>query len=314
VLHALGGGDGNIQHTTNESGGWVSEPVTSSQEKYFTGNSFELGSGGFAHFAVQDQSASSDQSTLAVYQETDNAWVRTEITQYYGARRGPMRFELDGMGRWHFVYVSKPYASADDNDLYYGRYDPADGSWTQSAVADTYDHTFTVRAFEVEPSGAAHVLYAARESFDRTLHYGTNESGSFVTEQLESESVGYGWIGVDSSSAVHAIYGNSGDMKYAARASDGTWTKESFDIETRFDAVVTAADTVFVAEAGDQGIVLHERTGGSWSVVDTIPEVNPRVKSLVEDGTGSVHVLYRGGGGTSGGLPWRGMDRIAHGP
>jgi hypothetical protein len=167
-------------------------------------------------------------------------------------------------------------------------------------VAVTVDSADNAGGIALDSLDKAHISYYAIEGSDTHLMYGTNATGSWVTDSLDA---GYGVgmassVAVDSSDKVHICYsgGLYGGLEYATNVT-GSWLTETVDsgmpgLNGRGIAIDNS-DDVHIAYTDGLDLKYATNALGSWAIesVDS-PSTGVAALSLALDGSGKAHIVY----------------------
>ncbi len=150
---------------------------------------------------------------------------------------------IDSSGNLHIYYCDDS-----GNQIMHGARN-ADGTWSTSAVADVCGY------MAVDSSGSVHVsYYLAGEG----LKYGTNASGSWASEVVDSSGI-MGPIAVSSSGIVHIIYEENANPVYSIKHvtnDSASWvTETAYTMTCQSDCATSSSMTPFAIETDLSGKV-----------------------------------------------------------
>lgn len=174
----------------------------------------------------------------------------------------------------------------------------SEGGWTFEAV-DESGWTGVDPSMRLTPDGALHVLYATVDGPSVTLRHATNETGAWVTEEVDGQGGHESAAAVDADGALQvAFVGVDGSLRWATKTG-GAWTVEQIDVGPGLQgpSVVIATDgTVHVAyDRGGSEVLWATRSASAWrleSVAVSPNGASPAVVAGVLDPLGSAHLFF----------------------
>ncbi len=253
---------------------------------------------------------------------TSVVWLRDEAGNYnFTARVEPGTFSLSGSYEYEDSTGARYSTALIDNEATYHR----DVDWSrfnetlnlrtnnsdnslvqtstirlgiqvQETVANEVGFTIPDISIRIDPDGNTHASYT-----NGVLQIGSNSSGSWQFDQIESNTVAAAALDLDSAGTPHVAYYDSSeqDLKYAHNTT-GTWT--SFPLATtgdvgrypslRLDGSNTSHISYLDASRGD--LVYATNSAGTWvtAVVDSDGDAG-HYSSLGLDAGGNIHIGYR---------------------
>lgn len=214
---------------------------------------------------------------------------------------------LDQNNIAHMIYRRSYYSIGTSDDLYYAN--NGSGFWSRTHIDDVNSfnsferHTQGGRIYSlaVDDNGAAHIAYVNATQ----LQYATNQSGSWMTETIDSNNNQQVAVGLDSGGGVHIVYSDFyGNLMYANNTA-GTWTTAQIDNETRsyYPSLVVSYNTLHIVyfKAVTNEVRYRTIAAGGFSSMVPLDSFEANDYSLgvrtdiAVDDQGYIHISYLNG-------------------
>ena len=260
--------DEGLRYATNESGTWTTETVD--------------WLGGVPYRIVANTSGKVYIIYYYIYGESDLIKYATNTfgtwtTKTVASDVGDHSVAVETAGNVHAIY-------SDNNKKYLYYTTNASGTWTRATIdqndveeggeenIDKYYKTLFDSSFK------AHVIYY--DTLIKNLKYITNASGSWITEEVDSDCENVYSRAVDASDKLHVIYSKSKDsgddmpLKYATNTS-GTWVSATLrndgglSSSSSFDTAFDTANKLHICWIGYDGYLKYITPSdlfGIWKV------------------------------------------------
>ncbi len=193
------------------------------------------------------------------------------------------------------VHISSSFSDGGNEDLVYITY--SSGEWRVETVYN-YLSVGLENDIAVNSQGSVYILHWFYNAGDLLLS--TNSSGAWETLTLDEGSVSWapGSIMIDSSDAVHVVYGTSGGLRYLTNRS-GTWSGETLHTNPLdgVSAVMDNQNKIYALDASR----LSTWNGTTWSYENIFAQMLPNVTAsdifldedaLALDSQGDLHACF----------------------
>jgi hypothetical protein len=193
------------------------------------------------------------------------------------------------------IHISSSFSDGGDEDLVY--ITNSSGEWRVEKVYD-FLSVGLENDIAVDSQGNVYILHWYYNGSDLLLS--TNSSGAWETLTLDNGSVSWapGSIMIDSSDAVHVMYGTSGGLRYLTNRS-GTWSGESLHTNplNGVSVVMDNQNKIYALDASR----LSTWNGTGWSYENIFAQMLPEVTTsdiyldedaLALDSQGNLHACF----------------------
>lgn len=174
-------------------------------------------------------------------------------------------------------------------------------AWMPTMVDTFGEHGLSETSVTVDSADKVHISYCRYDSGTWALKYGTNTSGSWITEVVDADLGDFSTsafpptsVASDGSKKVHiayAYYDGTSDqytLKYATNRS-GVWVTESVDAGFVGCIALDSSDNVHIIYRSD-GLKYATNASGSWVTVPLDPD--GYWGDITLDNSDKVHISY----------------------
>lgn len=285
-----------------EDGTWSSPVALDAAGSVGYDSSIAVDGEGGLHVVYLFRAPSGIANLRYLYRASGAAWsAPVELDGIGNSTSGAPTIAVSSEGDVHIAFYD---STAFAYDLKY-LFKPAGGAFNPAVAVDAEGVVGADPSIALDADGGVHVSYSRVDQ--NNLRYAYKAAGgAWSTENVDgvapAEEVGRASsIKVDAAGGVHVSYKGLGvakGLRYAYRASGGTWAIEKVDVATDAgwdSSLALDGQRVLIAHyditTGD--LKLARKTEGAWSLetLDATGTVG-RYASLVVSGLGTVHVSY----------------------
>ena len=190
--------------------------------------------------------------------DREGTWTRLDIPTY-GA------LEADPSGVAH-VLAFRGIGDGSSTGLVYTSNRSGSWSWPAEPIA-SFDFEWEPQVdFKVDAQGHAHVAYVDMVPPEHVLHYATNVSGTWVTEQVDAGPASWPVLAIDSAGEPHLLYVNRNSLFIHATKATGVWRYSTVDPEPTQTWVNRSA--LLVDTSGTVHALLDRSTSSTRRLID----------------------------------------------